>query len=95
MISIVDTTPPTLERQPASSKGLLADGDAAALRPIDAAGVSRYQAGGRTAVNAKPNDPHADRISREEAHWSTPRLLRLGFIFLGACLVFIYFIASI
>jgi len=74
---------------------LLANRDAAALWPIDAVGVSRYQAGGRTAVNAKPQDPHEDRISREEAHWNTPRLLRLGFIFLGACLVFIYFIASI
>jgi len=65
------------------------------LRPIDAAGVSRYQAGGRTAVNAKLKQSDEDRISREEAHWNTPRLLKLGFIFLGACLIFIYFIASI
>ena len=46
-------------------------------------------------MNAKLKDPHEDRIQREEAHWNTPRLLKLGFIFLGVCLVFIYFIASI
>ena len=46
-------------------------------------------------MNAKLKQSDEDRISREEAHWNTPRLLKLGFIFLGACLIFIYFIASI
>ena len=46
-------------------------------------------------MTAKLNDPHEDRISREEAHWNAPRLFRLGLIFLGICLVFIYVIASI
>ena len=46
-------------------------------------------------MSANVKDPHEERISREEEHWNTPRLLRLGFVFLGVCLVIIYVIASV
>ena len=36
-----------------------------------------------------------DRISREEEYWNAPRLFRLGLVFLGVCIAFIYFIASV
>ena len=35
------------------------------------------------------------RIAREERYWTTPRLLVLGFSFLGISLVVIYAIASL
>jgi hypothetical protein len=35
------------------------------------------------------------RIAREEQYWTTPRLLILGFSFLGICLVAIYAIATL
>jgi hypothetical protein len=35
------------------------------------------------------------RIAREEQYWTTPRLLILGFSFLGVSLVVIYAIASL
>jgi hypothetical protein len=35
------------------------------------------------------------RIAREEQHWTAPRLLILGFSFLGVCLVVIYAIATL
>jgi hypothetical protein len=35
------------------------------------------------------------RIARQEQYWNTPRLLILGFSFLGAALVVIYAIAQL
>lgn len=107
MISMVDTTLTNLGRQLPGSKSFIAresisiraaprGGAGPTLPPIDGTGVSRYLAGGRKpAVNAKLKESHEDRISREEQHWNTPRLLRLGLLFLAAALAFIYFIASI
>ena len=40
-------------------------------------------------------EPHDQRIAREEAYWSAPRLFGLGFAFLGACVVLIYVMASV
>jgi hypothetical protein len=39
--------------------------------------------------------PEEQRIAREEQYWTTPRLLILGFSFLGICLVVIYAIAAL
>jgi hypothetical protein len=40
-------------------------------------------------------EPENQRIAREEQYWNTPRLLILGFSFLGICLVVIYSIATL
>ena len=36
-----------------------------------------------------------ERIAREEAYWTGPRLFGFGLAFLAACLVVIYVMASI
>ncbi|MDD9936770.1 MAG: hypothetical protein OXT09_24370 [Myxococcales bacterium] len=41
------------------------------------------------------SDPHETRIAREEAYWNGPKLITLGFVFLGFCLVLIYISAII
>jgi hypothetical protein len=40
-------------------------------------------------------ESHEERIAREEAYWTGPRLFGFGLSFLAACLVFIYFLSSI
>jgi len=40
-------------------------------------------------------ESHDQRIAREESYWNAPRLFGLGFAFLGACLIFIYAMASL
>lgn len=35
------------------------------------------------------------RVAREEEYWNAPRLFRLGFVFLGICLVVIYLLAKL
>jgi hypothetical protein len=61
---------------------------------IDAVAGAGYLAtrSGRTANVTEPDD---QRIAREEQYWTTPRLLILGFSFLGVCLVVIYAIATL
>lgn len=39
-------------------------------------------------------DSNDSRIAREEEYWNAPRLFRLGFVFLGICLVVIYAMAK-
>lgn len=40
-------------------------------------------------------ESHAERIAREEAYWTGPRLFGFGLAFLAACVVVIYIMASI
>ena len=40
-------------------------------------------------------DPNEERIAREEAYWTGPRLFAFGLAFLGGCIVLIYALASI
>ena len=41
------------------------------------------------------SDQDKQRIAKEEETWDAPKLLKLGFIFLGCCLVLIYFMSSV
>ncbi|MGD8860774.1 MAG: hypothetical protein PVI30_12260 [Myxococcales bacterium] len=41
------------------------------------------------------SESHEQRIAREEAYWTAPRLFALGFTFLGTCIALIYLCASI
>jgi hypothetical protein len=40
-------------------------------------------------------EPDEQRIAREEAYWTGPRLFGFGLVFLGACIIVIYTMASI
>jgi hypothetical protein len=40
-------------------------------------------------------DSYEERIAREEAYWNAPRLLTLGFVFLGACIALIMLMAEL
>jgi hypothetical protein len=40
-------------------------------------------------------ESHEERIAREEAYWTGPRLFGFGLAFLAGCLVVIYVMASI
>lgn len=41
------------------------------------------------------SESHEARIARQEAYWTGPRLFGFGLVFLAACLVLIYILASI
>jgi hypothetical protein len=41
------------------------------------------------------SETHEQRIAREEAYWTGPRLFGFGLVFLAACIVVIYILASI
>lgn len=41
------------------------------------------------------SETQEQRIAREEAYWTGPRLFGFGLVFLGICLVIIYILASI
>jgi len=41
------------------------------------------------------SESHQDRIAREEAYWTGPRLFTLGLVFMAVAVAFIYFIATI
>ena len=40
------------------------------------------------------SNPEQQRIAKEEEYWTTPRLLRFGFIFLGICIAVLYALAT-
>jgi hypothetical protein len=40
-------------------------------------------------------ESHEERIAREEAYWTGPRLFAFGLAFLATCIVIIYGMASI
>lgn len=46
-------------------------------------------------VEAVVSESHEQRIAREEAYWTGPRLFVLGLSFMAFAIAFIYFIASI
>ncbi len=41
------------------------------------------------------SESHEERIAREEAYWTGPRLFGFGLAFLGACIVLIYVMSSL
>ena len=41
------------------------------------------------------SESHEERIAREEAYWTGPRLFGFGLVFLAACIVVIYILSSI
>ena len=40
-------------------------------------------------------ETHEARIARQEEYWTAPRLFAFGFAFLGACITWIYIMASL
>jgi hypothetical protein len=40
-------------------------------------------------------ESHEERIAREEAYWTGPRLFGFGLVFLAACITVIYILSSI
>jgi len=40
-------------------------------------------------------ETHEERIAREEAYWTGPRLFGFGLVFLACCVVLIYILSSI
>lgn len=41
------------------------------------------------------SETHEERIAREEAYWTGPRLFGFGLVFLAACIAVIYIISQI
>gem|GEM_PF-4087970 len=41
------------------------------------------------------SETHEERIAREEAYWTGPRLFGFGLVFLAVCIVVIYILSSI
>ncbi len=41
------------------------------------------------------SESQEERIAREEAYWTGPRLFAFGLVFLAICLVILYILASI
>jgi hypothetical protein len=40
------------------------------------------------------SDPDKERLAREEAYWTAPRLFTAGLVFLGLCIALIYAMAT-